>query len=68
MEIKFELEGSDIECVFTPDFRLRQNTADHSSVSWGLSGRATPLNVGILCDEFPDEVTPDTTIFGRSNV
>ena len=68
MEITFELEDSDIECVFTPDFRMSKNTADHSSVSWRLSGRGTPINVGILCPEFSDEESTDSTFFSGTDM
>ena len=37
MRIKFELENSDIECDFTPDFRMSANYADETQVSWRLS-------------------------------
>ena len=68
MEIKFELEDSDLDCVFTPDFRMQQNTSDIKSVQWSLPGTGTPINVEFLCDELPTEITPDTTISGSSNV
>ena len=69
MEIKFELENSDIECVFEPDFWVQQkNTADHSSVSWGLSDRESALNVGVLCEEFSTEISTDSTIFSCPDV
>ena len=63
---EFEIEltlDSGLVCDFTPDFKLQQNTADHSSVSWGLSGGPTALNVGVLCEEFSAESSPDTTVF-----
>ena len=68
MEITFELEDSDIECVFTPDFRMSKNTADHSAVSWGLSDRESALNVGVLCEEFSTESPADTTVFSWPDV
>ena len=62
MEIIFELEDSDLEYSFEPDFRVQQqNTADHSAVSWGLPSSRDALNVVVLCDEFYDESPPDTT-------
>ena len=45
MEIKFELENSDIECVFTPDFRVSANYTDQTKVSWRLPNRKSSLNV-----------------------
>ena len=54
-KIKFELEGSDIECDFTPDFGLSTNYTDEAKVSWRLPGTGTPINVGVLCDELQDE-------------
>tara|TARA_R100000687_G_C6397775_1_gene140339 strand:- start:81 stop:284 length:204 start_codon:yes stop_codon:yes gene_type:complete len=62
MEIQFETEDGLI-CDFTPDFRVQQNTSDHSSVQWRLSSTGTPINVGILYDEFQDEVTIYPTRF-----
>ena len=35
-KIKFELEGSDIECDFTPDFDLSVNCIDIEEVKWNL--------------------------------
>ena len=63
MEIKFELEDSDIECVFTPDFRM-PNTSDETKISWRLSDNKSQGNVAILFSEFSDEgpiytITPD---------
>jgi len=68
MEIKFELENSDIECVFTPDFRMQQNTADHSALQWRLPSTGTPINVGVLCEEFSTEISTDSTIFSCPDV
>ena len=68
MEIEFELENSDIIVDFVPDFRVQKNTADHSSVSWRLSGRGSTLNVGVLCNEFSTESSADTTFFSGADV
>ena len=57
MEITFELEDSDIECVFTPDFRVQANTTDQTAVSWRLSNRRASGDVVVLCPEFSDEVS-----------
>ncbi len=54
-KIKFELEDSDIECDFIPDFGLSINYTDEAKVSWRLPGTGTPINVGVLCDELQDE-------------
>ena len=64
MEIIFELEDSDLECVFEPDFRVQQNTSDQTQVSWRLSNDKSQRNVDILFSEFSDEgpiytITPD---------
>ena len=61
-EIIFELEDSDIECVFTPDFRLSANNTDETQISWRLSNRNASINVGVLCPEFQDESTIYPTI------
>jgi len=67
-EIIFELEDSDIECVFTPDFRLSSNYTDETKVSWRLPGTGTPINVGVLCEEFSTEISTDSTIFSCPDV
>jgi len=68
MRIKFELENSDIECDFTPDFRMSANYTDETKISWRLPSSRDALNVGVLCDEFPDEGSTDTTIFSSTDV
>tara|TARA_Y100001951_G_C11173333_1_gene201588 strand:- start:5 stop:211 length:207 start_codon:yes stop_codon:yes gene_type:complete len=68
MEIKFELENSDIECVFTPDFRVSANYTDQTKVSWRLSGSGDAWDVGILCDEFPAESSIHPPTPGGSDV
>ena len=67
-KIKFELEGSDIECDFTPDFGLSTNYTDEAQVSWRLPGKGTPINVGVLCDELQDEITIYPTITRSKDV
>ena len=57
MEIKFELENSDIDCVFEPDFRVQQNTSDETQVSWRLSDNTSQGNVAVLFSEFSTEGT-----------
>ena len=64
MEIKFELEDSDIECVFAPDFRVQSNTSSETQVSWRLSNDKSQRNVAVLFPELSDEgtvypITPD---------
>ena len=64
MEIKFELENSDIDCVFTPDFRVQANTTDETKISWRLSNDKSQRNVAVLFPELSDEgtvnpITPD---------
>ena len=54
VEIELELE-SGVVCDFVPDFRMQQNTADHSDLLWRLPSTGTPINVGVLCDELQDE-------------
>jgi len=63
MEVKFELEDSDLDCVFTPDFRM-PNSTDETKISWRLSDDKSPRNVAVLFSEFSDEspiytFTPD---------
>tara|TARA_R110000824_G_scaffold358191_1_gene545722 strand:+ start:194 stop:397 length:204 start_codon:yes stop_codon:yes gene_type:complete len=54
MEIKLELEDSDLDCVFTPDFRM-PNSSDETQVSWRLSNDRSQVNVAVLFPEFSDE-------------
>ena len=68
MEIKFELENSDIEYMFTPDFRVSTNYTDETKVSWRLPSSRDALNVGVLCEEFSTEISTDPPIFGGPNV
>ena len=68
MEIKFELENSDIECVFTPDFVVSTNYTDETKVSWRLSGSRDAWDVGILRDEFQAESTIHPTVPGGSDL
>ena len=68
-EVEIELTlDSGFVCDFIPDFRLQKNTADHSSVSWGLPSSRDALNVGVLCEEFSVEGSTDTTIFSSTDV
>jgi len=68
-EVEFELEfDNGFVCSFEPDFRLQKNTADHSSVSWGLPSSRDAINVGVLCEEFSTESSADSTIFSSANV
>ena len=67
VEIELELE-SGVVCDFVPDFRMQQNTADHSALQWRLPSTGTPINVGLLCPEFSDEESTDSTIFSCPDV
>ena len=67
MEIELELDNGFI-CDFDPDFRVQANTADQTNVSWRLSDRKPSGNVVVLCEEFPDESTTDTSVFSWSDV
>ena len=64
MEIKFELEDSDIECIFTPDFVVSTNHADETQVSWRLSNDLTAVDVGVL---FPGLQVEDSIHPSRSD-
>ena len=52
MEIIFELEDSDLEYSFEPDFRVQSNFSDETKVSWRLSNDKSPGNVAVLFPEF----------------
>jgi hypothetical protein len=68
-ELEIELElGSGLVVDFIPDFRMQTNSSDHSKVQWRLSGPGTPINVGILCNEFSGEESIHPTIFSSSDV
>ena len=51
MEIIFELEDSDLEYSFEPDFRM-PNSSDETQVSWRLSNGKSQGNVAVLFPEF----------------
>jgi hypothetical protein len=57
MEIKLELENSDIDCFFEPDFRVQSNTSDETQVSWRLSNDKSQGNVAFLFPELSTEST-----------
>jgi len=67
LEIELTLE-SGLVVDFVPDFRVQTNTSDQTQVSWRLPSSRDALNVGVLCDEFPDEGSTDTTIFSSTDV
>ena len=68
MEIKLELENSDIDCFFEPDFRVQSNTSDETQVSWRLSNDKSQGNVAFLFPELSDEGTIYTITPGRDDV
>ena len=55
MEITFELEDSDTEYIFTPDFRVSANYTDETKVSWRLSDNRSEIDVGVLFPSIPGE-------------
>ena len=57
MEIKLELEDSDLDCVFTPDFRVQSNTSDETQISWRLPNGKSQIDVAVLFPELSDEST-----------
>ena len=67
IEIELELE-SGLIVDFTPDFRVQQNTSDHSAVQWRLPCTGTPVNMVFLYDEFQEEESVYSTIFSGSDV
>ena len=64
MEFKFELEDSDTEYIFTPDFRVSANYADKDKVSWRLSDNRSEIDVGVL---FPGVQVEDSIHASRSD-
>ena len=64
MQIIYELEDSDLEYSFEPDFRVQSNSSDETKVSWRLSNDKSPGNVAVLFPEFSTKgsiytITPD---------
>jgi len=63
MEIIFELENSDIEIEFTPDFdwvhktQPGRNKSDFTKVQWELQDRGGTAIVADVQLELPDETT-----------
>jgi len=63
MEIIFELENSDIEIEFTPDFdwvhktQPGRNKSDFTKVQWELQDRGGTAIVADVQLQFPDETT-----------
>ena len=68
MEIKFELEASDLDCVFTPDFRVQSNTSDETQVSWRLPNGGSQISLAFLFPELSDEGPIYTIGSGRNDV
>jgi len=64
MEIKFELENSDTEYIFTPDFIVSANHTDETKISWRLSDQRTEIDVGVL---FPGVQVEDSIHASRSD-
>jgi hypothetical protein len=64
MEIKFELEDSDIECDFVPDFRMSKNYTDETKISWRLSDKRSSNYVGNV---FPSIQTEKSILQSRSS-
>ena len=57
MEIKFELENSDTEYIFTPDFIVSANHTDETKISWRLSDKRSEIDVGVLFSGIPTGVS-----------
>ena len=68
MEIKFELENSDTEYIFTPDFRVSANYTDETNLSWRLPSRDASLDVGVLRSELQVEGPIYTSIPSGTDV
>jgi len=64
MEIKFELENSDTEYIFTPDFIVSANHTDETKISWRLSDNRAEIDVGVL---FPSVQVEDPIHAPRSD-
>tara|TARA_R110002020_G_scaffold10690_4_gene40728 strand:+ start:1867 stop:2067 length:201 start_codon:yes stop_codon:yes gene_type:complete len=60
MEIKFELEDSDLDCVFEPDFDISINWTDIEKATWNLqNGTHTRTMANVLSS--PSEHEHPTT-------
>ena len=58
MEIKFELEDSDLDCVFEPDFDIPINWTDIEKATWNLqNGTHTRTMANVLSSPSEHEHT-----------
>ena len=55
MEIHFELEDSDIDVEFKPDFRMPGNYSDTTKVQWELSDSPDKDSLDGVLIQFPSE-------------
>jgi len=62
MEIIFELEDSDIECVFEPDFALPLNCCDFEKITWTLQNGTHTRTVASLFDSTSEHEYPTAHI------
>ena len=53
MEIKFELENSDIDCVFEPEFDVAINCVDIEKVQWNFQNGTHTATVASLLRSTP---------------
>ena len=54
MEIKFELEDSDLECVFEPDFDIPINCCDIERVTWNFQDGTHTRTMASLFSSTPE--------------
>jgi len=62
MEIIFELEDSNIECVFEPDFAYSLNRCDFEKITWILQDGTHSRTVASLFNSTSEYGNPTTHI------
>ena len=54
MEIKFELEDSDLDCVFEPEFDININCCDIERVTWKFQNGTHTRTMASLFSRTPE--------------
>ena len=62
MEIKFELEDSDLDCVFEPDFDIPINCCDIEKVAWKFQNGTHTRTMASLFSSSSEHEYPTTHI------
>ena len=62
MEIKFELEDSDLDCVFEPEFDININCCDIERVAWKFQDGTHTRTMASLFSGTPEHEYPTTRL------